>query len=94
MWLNSLETRCLGELEDDLLGLVDELRRVAGPVPAEPRDLAARADEAAQGRRLADDLRVVAGVRGRGDERRELVDPRPDRRRRRARRAPRARRRA
>ena len=67
----------LGELEDDLLGLVDEVRRVARPVPAEPRDLAARADEAAQGRHLADDLRVVAGVRGRGDERRELVDSRP-----------------
>ena len=32
----------LGELEDDLLGPVDELLRLAGALPAEPRDLAAR----------------------------------------------------
>ena len=65
----------LGELEDDLLGLVDELLRLAGPFPAEPRDLRAHADEPAQGRHLADDLRVVGRVRGRRDERRQLVDP-------------------
>ena len=65
----------LRELEDDLLRLVDELRRLAGPLPAEPRDLAADADQAAQGRHLADDPRVVRRVRRRRDERRQLVDP-------------------
>ena len=64
----------LREVEDELLGLVDELRRLARALPAEPRDLAADADEPAQRRHLADDLRVVGDVRGRGDERRELVD--------------------
>ena len=64
----------LREIEDDLLRLVDELGRLPDPVPAEPRDLAAGPDEPAQGRRLADDLCVVARVRGRRDERRELVD--------------------
>ena len=65
----------LRELEDDLLGLVDELGRLARPFPAEPRDLCADADEPAQGRHLADDLRVVRRVRRRRDERRQLVDP-------------------
>ena len=65
----------LRELEDDLLGLVDELLRLARPLPAEPRDLAADADQAAQGRHLADDPRVVRRVRRRRDERRQLVDP-------------------
>ena len=65
----------LGEVEDHLLGPVDELRRLAGPVPAEPLDLLADDREAAQRRHLADDLRVVAGVRRRRDERRDLVDP-------------------
>ena len=74
MWLNSLGGALLAELEHDLLGLVDEHRRVAGPLPAEPGDLAAGADEAAEDRRLVDDLRVVARVRARGDEGRQLVD--------------------
>src|SRR4029453_18348381 len=65
----------LRELEDDLLGLVDELLRLARPLPAEPRDLGADSDEPAQGGHLADDLRVVPRVRGCRDERRELVDP-------------------
>ena len=63
----------LGELEDELLGAGDELRRLALAVPAELRDLAAREDEAAQRRRLADDLGVVAGVRARRHEPGELV---------------------
>ena len=65
----------LRELEDDLLGLVDELRCLARPLPAEPCDLGADTDETAQRRHLANDLRVVRGVRRRWDERRELVDP-------------------
>ena len=64
----------LAELEDELLGAGHELRRLALAVPAELRDLAAREDEAAQRRRLADDLRVVAGVGGRRHEPRELVE--------------------
>ena len=60
MWLNSVATPLLREVEDDLLGPVDELGGLARPLPAEPRDLAARADEAAQRRHLADDPRVVA----------------------------------
>jgi hypothetical protein len=65
----------LSELEDELLGARDELRRLALPVPAELRDLAAREDEAAQRRGLADDLRVVAGVGGGRHEPGELVEP-------------------
>src|SRR4029450_11745614 len=42
----------LRELEHDLLRLVDELLRVAGALPAEPCDLAAEADQAAQRRHL------------------------------------------
>ena len=64
----------LGEVEDHLLGAVDELGRLAGAVPAEPLDLLADDREPAQRRHLADDPRVVAGVRGRRDERRDLVD--------------------
>ena len=56
----------LREVEDDLLGLVDELRRLARALPAELRDVAAGPDQPAECRRLADDLRVVVGVRGRG----------------------------
>ena len=66
----------LGEVEDHLLGPVDELRRLARPVPAEPLDLLADDREPAQRRHLADDARVVAGVRRRRHERRDLVDPR------------------
>jgi hypothetical protein len=63
----------LAELEDELLGAGDELRRLALALPAELRDLAAGADQAAQSRRLADDLRVVARVSCRRDEPGELV---------------------
>ena len=65
----------LGELEDHLLGPVDEVLRVAGPLPAEPRDLLSGADQAAQRRHLADDPRVVRRVGRRRHERGELVDP-------------------
>ncbi len=74
MWLNSRGGALLREVEDDLLGRVDELGRVAGSFPAEARDLAAGPDQAAKGGGLADDLGVVTSVRRRGDERRELVD--------------------
>src|SRR5207237_9521968 len=56
------------------LGTGAERRRPALAVPAELRDLAAREDEAAQRRRLADDLRVVAGVGRRRHQPRELVE--------------------
>ena len=84
----------LREVEDDLLRLVDELGRIAGPLPAEPRDLAARPDEPAERRRLADDLRVVAGVRARRARAPRARGPAPCRRRARGRPARRARRRA
>ena len=77
MWLNSLETRVWDELEDHLLGPVDEVGRLARAVQAEPRDLVAGADQPAQRRHLADDARVVGGVRRRRDECRQLVDARP-----------------
>ena len=64
----------LREVEDDLLGAVDELDRLAGPVEAEARDVVAGADQSAQRRHLGDDPRVVRRVRGGRDERRELVD--------------------
>ncbi len=50
----------LGEVEHHLLGPVDELGRLARPVPAEPLDLLADDREPAQRRHLADDPRVVA----------------------------------
>ena len=62
----------LAELEDDLLGAVDEVRDLAGALLAEPRDLLARPDEPAQRRHLLDDAGVVLDVRGRGDESGEL----------------------
>ena len=77
MWEKSPVAALLGEREHDLLGSVDELGRLAYSLPAEPRDLSARTDEAAERRRLANDARVVGRVRSRRDERRELVDPRP-----------------
>ena len=63
----------LREVEHDLLGAVDELDRLTGPVEAEPRDVVAGADQPAQRRHLADDARVVRRVRRRRHERRELV---------------------
>ena len=64
----------LGELEEDLLGPVDELGGLSRALPAEAGDLAPDPDEPAERRSLLDDLRVVAGVRARRHERRELVD--------------------
>ena len=62
----------LAELEDDLLGAVDEVGDLALALLSEPHDLLARADEAAQGRHLLDDARVVLDVRRGGNERCEL----------------------
>ena len=64
----------LGEVEDDLLGAVDELGRLADPLAAEPRDLLPGLDERPEGRRLLDDLRIVVDVGRRRHERRELGD--------------------
>ena len=59
----------LPELEDDLLGTIDEIGDFAFPLLAQTHDLLARADEPAQGRHLLDDARVVLDVRGGRDER-------------------------
>ena len=64
----------LREVEDDLLGAVDEVRGLAGPLPAQLGDLAARPNQPAEGRHLAHDARVVPRVRAGGNEGRELVD--------------------
>jgi hypothetical protein len=45
----------LREVEHHLLGAVDEVRGLAGPCLAEPLDLLADADTAAQRRHLLDD---------------------------------------
>ena len=66
----------LSELEDDLLGTIDEIGDLALALLAQPHDLLARADEPAQRRHLLDDARVVLDVRRGGDERRELGDAR------------------
>ena len=67
----------LAELEDDLLGAIDEVGRLAlVALLPEPHDLLARTDEPAERRHLLDDPRVVLDVRRRGDERRELGDAR------------------
>ena len=67
----------LRELEHRLFGPVDEHHRFAGPLEAEPLDLRSDPDQAPERRHLADDLRVVRGVRRCRDERGELVDPDP-----------------
>ena len=77
MCVNSPVTRCCERSKIDLLGTIDEISRLAWAFPPEARDLATCADEAAQGRRLPHDPRVVRGVRGRWDEGRELVQPDP-----------------
>src|SRR5262249_40386890 len=64
----------LREVEDHLLGAVDELGCLAGPLPAEALDLLADGRQAAERRHFAHDARVVTGVRGRGHEGSELVD--------------------
>ena len=64
----------LRQLEDDLLGAVDEVDRLAGPVEAEPSDVVAGPDEAAQRRHLVDDPRVVGGVRRGRHQGGQLVD--------------------
>ena len=69
-------TSLLSELEDDLLGAVDEIGDLALPLLAEPHDLLAGADEPAQSRHLLDDARVVLDVGCRRDERGELRDAR------------------
>ena len=66
----------VGDREHDLLGPVDQLRRLADVLVAERRDVGARADQAAIGRGVADDLGVVAGVGRRRHRRRERVDDR------------------
>ena len=76
MCAKSLVTRLLAELEDDLLGAVDEIGDLALPLLPEAHDLLARADEPAQRGHLLDDARVVLDVRRGGDERRELGDAR------------------
>ena len=63
----------LRQVEHDLLGAIDEHLRFARAFPAELCDLLACGDEPAQRRHLADDARVVSGVRCRGHERGQLV---------------------
>ena len=63
----------LAEVVDELLGARDELLRLALALPAELRDLAAGADQTAQRRVLADDLRVVARIGGGRHEPGQLV---------------------
>ena len=53
----------LAELEDDLLGAVDEVGHLAVALLPEADDLLAGADEPAQRRHLLDDARVVLDVR-------------------------------
>ncbi len=75
MWLKSPDDARLRELEDDLLGAVDELGRLlALALHAEARDLAAGPHQPAERRHLADDAGVVAGVGRGGHERGQLVD--------------------
>jgi hypothetical protein len=56
----------LREVEDDLLCAVDEVVGLAGPLPAQLGDFAARPNQPAERRHLAHDARVVAGVGARG----------------------------
>ncbi len=48
----------LGEVEDDLLGAVDELGRLAHPLAPEPRDLLAGADQTAERRGISLTMRA------------------------------------
>ena len=75
MWLNSVETR----LCESSKTICSAWSTSSGVSPGRSQPSRAisppDADQAAQGRHLADDLRVVRRVRRRRDERRELVDP-------------------
>ena len=62
----------LAELEDDLLGSVDEIGHLAVAFLPQADDLLAGPDEPPQGRHLLDDARVVLDVRRGRDERGEL----------------------
>src|SRR6266508_529634 len=64
----------LRQLEENLLGLVDKVRRFARSLPAEPSNFGADADQPAERRRLADDARVMRRIRGRRNKCGELVD--------------------
>ena len=64
----------LRELEDALLGAVDEIGDLARPLPAETRHVLPGHDQAAERRHLLDDLRVVADVRRGRHDRHQLVD--------------------
>ena len=74
MWAKIAPDPLLGEVEDDLLRLVDELARLADALAAEPGDLLAGANEPSQSGCLLDDAGVVLDVRSGGDQRRELGD--------------------
>ena len=76
MWLKSLVTRCWARSKTICSARSTRSVGLARPLLPEPGDLRPGPDEAAQRRHLAHDPRVVRGVRGRRDERRELVDPR------------------
>ncbi len=65
----------LRKLEDDLLGTVDENLRLARAFPTELGDLLSGDDEAAEGRHLVDDARVVRRICRRWHERCQLVHP-------------------
>src|SRR5205085_4002219 len=69
-----LRDPALRQVEERLLGAVDEQRGLTGPIEAESLDLTADSDEPTEGRHLADDPRVMRGVGGRRDERGKLVD--------------------
>ena len=64
----------VGDLEEQLLGPLGELARLAVALVDPALDLLAGAEQAAQQRVLLDDLGVVLGVAGRRDLRRQLGD--------------------
>ena len=64
----------VGDFEEQLLGPLRELPRLAGPLVDPALDLLAGAEQPPQQRVLLDDLRVVLGVAGRGHFRGKLGD--------------------
>src|SRR4026208_599086 len=58
----------LREVEADLLRAVDEVRGLAGPLPAQLGNFAARPNQPAERGHLAHDARAVAGVGARRGE--------------------------